>query len=88
MICLAPGRASRQCRCTYQCDLARLPLTGRSWRLCPSDDEYEGRGRRGFGGRQKADYSKPVGFVSSGLIKHGDDDNEEEEAKEGEAAGC
>ncbi|GAB4821104.1 hypothetical protein N2152v2_008150 [Parachlorella kessleri] len=39
-----------------------------------TDDEYESRGRKG--GRQKADYSRPVGFVSSGVIKHGDDDEE------------
>lgn len=54
-----------------------------------ADEEYGG-GRRGGlgGGRQRADYSKPVGFVSSGVIRHGDDNTEEERpGMEGPAAG-
>lgn len=54
-----------------------------------ADEEYGG-GRRGGlgGGRQRADYSKPVGFVSSGVIRHGDDNTEEERpGMEGLAAG-
>ena len=50
-----------------------------------ADDEYESRGRKG--GRQKTDYSRPVGFVSSGVIKHGDDEEEGAAKEEGEL-GC
>ena len=53
-----------------------------------SDNSDEDRRKRGKGPRKQADYTRPVGFVSSGVVKSTDDKEKDVEAAEhGGAAG-